>query len=76
MRIPVSFVETSTWVLIDKSFICLHDEGVYIEQLEVDTMRNGIHDQIRVPAAFCKDPDCDIQILNYDFSPLYGKEEN
>lgn len=74
MRVPVLYIENSTWELEGDSFYCLHDEGVRVEQVEVDTMRDGEHDTYEVPVAICVDPDCDQEIENYDFTPDYDDE--
>ena len=65
MSIPVKQVESCTWALIDDTFICQHDEGVYFETVEVDTF-NGEHDTYSVQIAICVDPDCDEEVKDYD----------
>lgn len=55
MIIPVHEIEGATYLLEDGLWVCQHDSDIEVEDVEVDTMRNGEHDTYTVKAAFCSD---------------------
>lgn len=67
MNIGVKVVPSATWEWEGGAFYCTHDEGVELETVEVDTMRQGEHDTYETTLAFCADPDCGEEQPDYIF---------